>query len=601
MGTDNQRVLGFSFISGSSEFPLDHRIFNAASFCSAFLATFYLVRHAITGGADTHFVLALLATLIFCGMYYLSRVQRVRSTRLRFLYFLLTFFWVMSYWGRTGGITGFMPLYYVLFFMIYLTLFRLRYHVALTIFLFSVVTALGMIEISDPALLGLETGDIRHIKGAMFSTLITMFFSLGLVNYLKVNYSLERQKALSAVEGLKESEAKAKAAKEDAIRASKVKSEFLSTMSHEIRTPMNAVIGMTHLLMEEDPKKEQVENLEILKFSAENLMTLINDILDFSKIEAGKVQLEKIDFSLRALVNSVKESCMVLAEEKELDFILGWDNSLPDLVKGDPTRLTQILNNLVSNAVKFTADGSVAMNISLVGEPSTETCEVQFAIKDTGIGIAADRQEHIFDKFSQASASTTREFGGTGLGLAITKKLVELMGSKIELQSELHRGAEFSFKLLLEKASDTSHKGENSPKTGLASLAGLKILLADDNRVNIRLAKKFLDKWQIETTSVYNGKQAVAALEQQMFDLVLMDLQMPEMDGAAATKCIREMDDPIKCKIPVIAITASSLSEELGKITDAGMNDFISKPFRPDELHEKISRYTQHRARQGNK
>ena len=553
-----------------------------------------MVRHLITGGMDYHFVLALFATAIFCGMYYMSRVQRIRSARLRFVYFLLTFFWVMAYWSGTGVMTGFMPLYYVLFFMIYLTLFRLRYHVVLTIFLFSVLIGLGMVELKDPALIGLEAGDPQSIKGGMFSTLITMFFSLGLVNYLKVNYSLERHKALAAVEGLKESEAKANAATEDAIRASKVKSEFLSTMSHEIRTPMNAVIGMTHLLLEENPKEDQIENLSILKFSAENLMTLINDILDFSKIEAGKVKVEHIDFSLKTLVNSVREACALQAAEKDIALIFSWDDQLPEIVKGDPTRLTQILNNLVSNAVKFTTSGSVSVSVSLIGTTEeSQLSEIQFAVKDTGIGISSDRHDTIFDEFSQASSSTTRKFGGTGLGLAITKRLVELMGSEIKLVSELHQGAEFSFKLSFEKSESDQYLTGTETKESLGSFNSLKVLLADDNKINIRLAKKFLDKWGVETVAVYNGLEAVEEVKKNRYDLVLMDLQMPEMDGAQATRVIRGMSDKSKSGIPVIAVTASSLVEEREKIESSGMDDFISKPFSPANLHEKIAKYTQ--------
>lgn len=500
----------------------------------------------------------------------------------------------MSYWSRTGGMTGFMPLYYVLFFMIYLTLFRLRYHVLLTVFLFAVLVGLGMIQMKDPAIIGLELGDSQSIKGSMFSTLITMFFSLGLVNYLKVNYSIERQRALDAVEDLKESETKANAATEDAIQASKVKSEFLSTMSHEIRTPMNAVIGMTHLLLEEDPKEEQVDNLNVLKFSAENLMTLINDILDFSKIEAGKVQVEKIEFSLKTLVNSVRESCALLAAEKDLDFILSWDEHLPEIVKGDPTRLIQILNNLVSNAVKFTSSGSIALSISLLNKyKEPDSFEILFVVKDTGIGIESDRQENIFEQFSQASSSTNRKFGGTGLGLAITKRLLELMGTKIELKSELHHGSEFSFKLNFEAGEINPHLQKNEGSKNLGSLEGLKVLLADDNKVNIKLAKKFLDKWGIQTVPVYNGLEAVEELKRNNYDLVLMDLQMPEMDGAEATRILRNMTDPNKRSIPVIAVTASSLVEERDKIESCGMDDFISKPFSPAELHEKIAKYAQ--------
>ena len=358
-------------------------------------------------------------------------------------------------------------------------------------------------------------------------------------------------------------------------------------MSHEIRTPMNAVIGLTHLLLQENPRQDQLDNLQTLKFSAENLLSLINDILDFSKIEAGKIEFEKISFKLIDLVNSIKHSMQYKAEEKGIKLKLEVDEGIPANVKGDPTRLAQVLNNLVSNAVKFTSKGYVKVSIRNLGQDG-EGIKLRFSVRDTGIGIPEKKLSSIFESFSQASSSTTREYGGTGLGLAITKKLLELCGSTIEVKSKENVGTEFAFDLRLELPDSSEKVAKTYVTEDLAeqNWSG-NILLAEDNKVNVKIACKFLKKWGLEVDVAENGLVAVELAKNKKYDLVLMDLQMPVMDGYEATKRIRGMYPDI----PIIALTASALLEVKAEAIAAGMSDYASKPFNPTELRKKINQF----------
>ncbi|RVT98030.1 PAS domain-containing sensor histidine kinase [Mucilaginibacter limnophilus] len=381
-------------------------------------------------------------------------------------------------------------------------------------------------------------------------------------------------------------------AKEDAERSSKFKSEFLSTMSHEIRTPMNAVIGATNLLLTDSPKPEQLEYLNTLKFSGENLLAIINDILDYNKIEAGKLELNRAPVNLQQLTQRIWQSFTLRAKEKGIDLKLIADSTLPEYILADQGRLSQILNNLISNAVKFTHIGGVFINIDKAAETDTHV-DIAFSVTDTGIGIAPENLNVIFDPFIQET-QTSGDYGGTGLGLAITKRLIELHQSTIRVSSEVNKGTRFTFTIQFELPGKHEKTPESIQIANNISqdLKGMRVLVVDDNRMNLLIASKFLKKWHAQVDEALNGKLAVDMAENTNYDLIIMDLQMPVMDGFEATRIIKK----IHPNIPVIALTADAMPETFNKAFEAGIADFLTKPFLPETLFEKVSK---HRERMG--
>ncbi|MEO7215859.1 PAS domain-containing protein [Mucilaginibacter sp.] len=377
------------------------------------------------------------------------------------------------------------------------------------------------------------------------------------------------------------------AAKEEAQQLSRAKDMFIGVMSHEIRTPLNAVIGMSHLLLDDNPLESQRENLSILKFSAENLMTLINDVLDFTKIETGNIELEKAHVNVRDMIQGVTASMQYKAHEKSIYLKSSIEEAIPAIVIGDRARLVQILLNLVSNAVKFTATGGVDIDLRVI-EDTKKTVRIRFAVSDSGIGIAKNKLNTIFESFKQAEANTTREYGGTGLGLAISKKLIELHDSRINVDSILGQGSTFWFTITFKKLDDQTINNSNKVETGL----NINVLVVDDNQINRLLINKVLKKWGATADFAENGQEAIDKLEAfKNFDVVLMDIHMPIMGGLEAAGIIRTFTDPYFQKLPIIALTASMLSNQMGQIENAGMNDYILKPFDPTTLHMKLSKY----------
>jgi hypothetical protein len=364
-------------------------------------------------------------------------------------------------------------------------------------------------------------------------------------------------------------------------------------MSHEIRTPMNAVLGMTTLLLDTSLTQKQRDYLEAIQASADNLLVVINDILDLSKLQAGKMEFEHVPFRLRDVTSHAMEIIRFKAEAKGIAFEEEIFESAPDVIIGDSVRLSQIVMNLLSNAVKFTEHGSVKVIVSAsaVGE---DRMNVRVAVRDTGIGIPADKVHSIFDSFSQAETETTRKYGGTGLGLTISRTLAELQGGKIEVTSELGKGSEFAVIIPYKVASeDVLEKKEDSAQIDAASLRGMRVLLVEDNEYNqIVLGdtlRNMIPEVAMEIAS--NGREAITFLQNFVFDLVLMDVQMPEMDGIEATKYIRAHLPRGKREVPIIALTASVIKQEIDRCFAAGMNDYVPKPFKQDELFRVIGRY----------
>ncbi len=387
----------------------------------------------------------------------------------------------------------------------------------------------------------------------------------------------------------KDKEEKLIDAMEDARQGIKSKDQFLSNMSHEIRTPMNGIIGMTDLLLNTELNEVQSKYLSAIDYSAKNLLVIINDILDLSKINSEKLEIENINFNIRDVLDSVQKTLEVKVKEKAIRLQLIIGDQVPNRFCGDPVRINQILLNIVGNAVKFTDKGSVTIVCNLIRK-TDQAYDLAFDVIDTGIGIKKENIKNVFNSFSQANSTITRKYGGTGLGLPISKKLIELHGGTLEIKSEYGKGTTFSFTLRLGHPLKEIIKEKNKKRIEISAeqKSKIKILLAEDNKINQIVAIKFLDRFGFQSEIANNGLEAVQKTEENDYDLILMDVQMPEMDGLQATRIIKSSLKTKNKNIKIMAMTASVLKQEINKCMDAGMDDYIPKPFDPNELYEKI-------------
>lgn len=374
--------------------------------------------------------------------------------------------------------------------------------------------------------------------------------------------------------------------KEKAEQASLAKAQFLSTVTHELRTPLYAVTGLTHLLLEEDPKPDQKEHLNSLKFSGEYLLSLINNILDLNKLEANKVEIEQTTFDLKRRINDVLIALKKSAEDKKNNLTLEFDPSVPEKLVGDPVKLSQVLINLIGNSLKFTQNGFVAVRVNKV-EDKGNRIMLHFEIEDDGVGISKKKQKTIFESFSQASLQVNRKFGGTGLGLSIVKNILELMNSKIQLESQLGKGSKFWFNISFDKVESIENRAVNNIPAVVIDFDLFEdkhILVVEDNKINQMITRKILEKNKIICQVADNGLDAIKLIETNNFDLVLMDIHMPGISGIEATKKVRKF----KPDLPIIALTAVTIDENLDEFYKAGFNDIIPKPFKTEVFFEKI-------------
>ncbi len=442
-----------------------------------------------------------------------------------------------------------------------------------------------------------------------FPSIITAFFLSNvmitslLIIYALFLFSISKQLNKTFNESF-ENLQKLRTSRNNAQHASRAKSDFLAKMSHEIRTPMNGVIGMSDLLMETKLSKEQLDFTQTIQSSANLLLVVINDILDFSKMEAGKLILEPKLFSIRQLLTHCENILKPRFENKNVQFITTYDQSIPEYIIGDQIRLQQVLLNLLGNAIKFTDKGSVKLDVSI--NISEKEHQLFFSIKDTGIGIDEEMQQYLFQAFTQADSSIQRKYGGTGLGLVISKQLIEMMGGTIKVTSIHNEGSSFDFDIILEKQiiegvaqeDKQAIKQENTPSKPTLKITDLTVLLVDDNQINLKVANALLKKIGfIHIKICVNGQEAINNFKQEQFDIIFMDCEMPVMDGFEATKRIRKIEQEKQYDASkIIALTAHALPEFLQKAIDSGMNETIAKPIKKDDLINTLSKlFIQHK------
>lgn len=436
-----------------------------------------------------------------------------------------------------------------------------------------------------------QQNDLSKQEKSLFFGKLTGWLSIALILILSLlTLSLYKNNNLRAKanELLKDKNTELQEAKENAERASRAKAQFLSTITHELRTPMYTVTGLTHLLLEEDPKPEQREHLNSLKFSGEYLLSLINNILDLNKLEANKVEIEKVPFLLKKRIDGVLIALKKSAEAKNNTLHYEYDPTLPNEVIGDSLKISQILINLISNSIKFTENGDIWIRVQNV-ERDKKKVLVRFEVEDTGDGISKKKQKTIFESFSQGSLQINRKYGGTGLGLSIVKNLLELMGSKIFLESKLGEGSKFWFNIRYEIGEEVPVQPEiNDIEVVVENdiFQNKSVLIVEDNKINQMITKKILDKKKMTCTVIDNGTDAVKKAREEHFDVILMDIHMPGISGIEATKMIREFNKTV----PIIALTAITIEENLEEFYKAGFNEFIPKPFNADDFFKKINR-----------
>lgn len=601
--------LNWLFTNYDDDYALEQKVFNIHCLLGVIIFLINIGVDAVTQVYWVVRVITAIYTVVYAAFYFLSRFKN----KYEYLTVPLLFVSLSSLnysWFFLDGVQGGITVAFILVAVVHAVTFPLRFGLLVPAIVGINYVILVYIHFNYPHLIDdhypSETAKlIDGISLAIISIIIS-----GLVIYLfRKSYDNEREKLklkneelLNAQEELKRYtenlytiNQQMEIAKNEAERLHQQKSDFLTTISHEIRTPLNSVIGMSRLIKLEQVSPEEQRNFKVLKDSANNLLSLINDVLDFSKIEAGKISLEEVNTSLKTLLVNTVSQFSHIEKEKAVKLNLHYDKRLPAYIYVDATRLKQVLYNLISNAMKFTEKGNVDVTVSYLEQKSTsEQVTIHFEVKDTGIGINESRQKFIFRAFEQESIAINRKYGGTGLGLSITKELINLMGSEIHLESIEDKGAKFFFELSLKigeaKEEDEDHAQEAS--TEEIDLSFLKILVIDDNDMNLQLAEAMFKKWNVIIDTADNGQDGLRLHGEKSYDFILLDLQMPVMDGYQVAQEIIKAETDFADKTPIIALTASVQKEVKEKVKSIGMIDFLSKPFTHEDLLEVIFKYT---------